>query len=251
MDKNSNAYTFIFAIIMVVVVASILAFTSTSLQKTQNANVRQEKKQNILFTVGVDSVMVDGKKQELTRPLAEENFDQYIKKMVALNKDGSVAEDVEAFKVDLAKELKKPIEEQVFPLYEAEVGGEAYYIIPIRGKGLWGPIWGYVSLKNDVNTVKGVIFDHKSETPGLGAEITKAWFEERFSDERIFDSSGNLVGVSVVKGYSGGNDKEDNSVNAISGATVTGDGVSDMIEERLSHYLAYFKQQENFKVAVK
>jgi len=241
MNRNSNAYTFIFAIIMVVVVASILAFTATSLQPIQNENVKQEKMQNILRTVGID----------VERSEAKENFDKYIVEQVALKADGSEDKEKDAFTADLAKELRKPVEEQIYPLYIAEVEGEKYYIVPLRGSGLWDAIWGYVALKNDVNTIKGVVFDHKAETTGLGGEITKAYFQERFADEKIFDSTGNLVGVSVVKGYGGGNAKDDNAVDAISGATITGDGVTNMISERLKHYLPYFKEQTDMKVAVK
>ncbi|SHI35690.1 Na+-transporting NADH:ubiquinone oxidoreductase subunit C [Mesonia phycicola] len=252
MNRNSNAYTFIFAIIMVVVVGALLAFTSISLSDRQNANVKQEKMQNILYTVGVDSVEQNGAMVPLSRPLAEANFKKYITKQIALNSKGEVVEEGDkAFQVDLAKELNRTVEEQKFPLYEAEVDGAKYYIIPLRGTGLWDAIWGYVSLKDDVNTIKGVVFDHKGETTGLGGEITKAWFQQRFEDEKIFDSSGNLVGVSVVKGYTGGSNKDDNAVDAISGATITGDGVTDMISERLKHYLPYFKNQTDMKVAVK
>jgi len=241
MNRNSNAYTFIFAIIMVVVVASVLAFTATSLQPIQNENVKQEKMQNILRTVGID----------VERSEAKENFDKYIVEQVALKADGAEDKDKDAFKADLAKEMNKPVDEQIYPLYIAEVEGEKYYIVPLRGSGLWDAIWGYVALKNDVNTIKGVVFDHKAETTGLGGEITKAYFQERFEDEKIFDNSGNLVGVSVVKGYGGGNAKDDNAVDAISGATITGDGVTNMISERLKHYLPYFKEQTDMKVAVK
>ena len=254
MDRSSNAYTFIFAIIMVIVVGAVLAFTSISLKEKQNANVKQEKMQNILYTVGVDSIEHNGELVPLSRPLAEANFKKFITKQVALNNKGEVVENGdEAFETDLelAKEAGKPENEQKFPLYEAEVDGEKYYIIPLRGTGLWDAIWGYISLKDDVNTVKGVVFDHKGETTGLGGEITKAWFQERFVDEKIFDSSGNLVGVSVVKGYGGGNNKDDNAVDAISGATITGDGVTKMISKRLKYYLPYFKQQTDMKVAVK
>ena len=237
---NTNSYTFIFAVIMVVVVASVLAFTATSLQPIQNENVRQEKMQNILATVGI----------ETERSEAEELYNKYITETIALKEDGSIAEGTDAFTVDLARELKKPVNEQVYPLYIADVEGEKYYIIPLRGKGLWDAIWGYVSLKNDVNTIKGAVFDHKGETPGLGAEITQVWFRERFADEKIFDGNGNLIGVSVVKGNVGPSNKEDNKVDAISGATITGDGVSDMISERLQHYLPYFKKQTDIKVAI-
>tara|TARA_R100001369_G_scaffold21881_3_gene39758 strand:- start:62285 stop:63028 length:744 start_codon:yes stop_codon:yes gene_type:complete len=237
---NTNSYTFIFAVIMVVVVASVLAFTATSLQPIQNENVRQEKMQNILATVGI----------ETERSEAEELYNKYITETIALKEDGSVAEGTDAFAVDLARELKKPVNEQVYPLYIADIEGKKYYIIPLRGKGLWDAIWGYVSLKNDVNTIKGAVFDHKGETPGLGAEITQVWFRERFADEKIFDGNGNLIGVSVVKGNVGPSNKEDNKVDAISGATITGDGVSDMISERLQHYLPYFKKQTDIKVAI-
>ncbi|MCP9198442.1 Na(+)-translocating NADH-quinone reductase subunit C [Gramella sp. GC03-9] len=238
---NSNGYTFMFAVIMVIVVASVLAFAATSLQPTQQENIRQEKMQNILATVGI----------ETDRAGAKELYDQYIVEEIALTEDGTPAEDVDAFQVDLAKELKKDVSEQVFPLYVAEVEGSKYYIVPLRGNGLWNAIFGYISLKDDINTIKGATFDHLGETPGLGAEITKEWFREKFEDEKIFDSNGNLVGVSVVKGNIDVSDKDDNRVDAISGATITGDGVSDMISERLKRYLPYFEKQKDIKVAIK
>ena len=238
---NTNGYTFMFAVILVVVVASVLAFTATSLQPTQRENVRQEKMQNILATVGI----------ETDRPGAEELYNQYIVEELALNENGEVDESKNAFEVDLAKELKKPVDEQTFPLYIAEVEGKKYYVLPLRGNGLWNAIFGYISLKDDVNTIKGATFDHLGETPGLGAEITKEWFKKSFEEEKIFDGSGNLVGVSVVKGNIDASDKEDNKVDAISGATITGDGVSDMISERLKRYLPYFRTQTDIKVAIK
>ena len=238
---NSNGYTFMFAVIMVVVVAAVLAFAATSLQPTQQENIRKEKMQNILSTVGIST----------DRDGAKELYDQYIVEEVAIREDGSVDESIDAFKVDLAKELKKDVGEQVFPLYVAEVEGSKYYIVPLRGNGLWNAIFGYISLKDDINTIKGATFDHLGETPGLGAEITKQWFREKFEDEKIFDENGNLVGVSVVKGNIDVSDKDDNKVDAISGATITGDGVSDMISERLKRYLPYFEQQKDIKVAIK
>ncbi|HSP11327.1 MAG TPA: Na(+)-translocating NADH-quinone reductase subunit C [Salegentibacter sp.] len=237
---NSNGYTFMFAIIMVVVVATVLAFTATSLQPTQRENVRQEKMQNILATIGV----------ETDRPGAEELYNQYIIEELSLREDGSVDEDVDAFQVDLAKELKKPGSDQVFPLYIAEVDGEKFYIVPLRGNGLWNAIFGYISLRDDLNTIAGATFDHLGETPGLGAEITKEFFRQKFVDEKIFDESGNLVGVSLVKGSIDLSDKDDNQVDTISGATITADGVSDMIYERLNRYLAYFEKELDIKVAI-
>ena len=235
---NSNSYTFIFAIIMVVVVGVVLAFAATSLQPRQYENMRQEKMQNILATVGVQT----------DRAGAESLFQEYIKEQLVLNNQGEVKEGVNAFDVDLAKEIKKADTEQNFPLYIAEVDGETYYIIPLRGAGLWNAIFGYISLKDDVNTIKGAVFDHLGETPGLGAEITQEWFRERFTDEKIFNENGELIGVSVVKGNTS-TSKDDNKVDAISGATITGDGVSDMISERLQHYLPYFKSKTDINLA--
>ncbi len=235
---NTNSYTFIFAIIMVVVVGVVLAFAATSLQPMQYENMRQEKMQNILATVGI----------QVERSGAEALFEQYIKEQVVLNNQGEIKEGVSAFDVDLAKELKRSPEEQNFPLYVAEVEGETFYIVPLRGAGLWNAIFGYISLQNDVNTIKGAVFDHLGETPGLGAEITQEWFRERFAGEKIFNENGELIGVSVVKGLSS-TAKDDNKVDAISGATITGDGVSDMISERLQHYLPYFKSKTDMNFA--
>lgn len=237
---NSNSYTFIFAIILVIVVGSVLAFAATSLQPLQNENVRKEKMQNILATVGI----------ETSRDESEVLYSQYVKEAFALNENGEVKETVDAFQVDLKKELRKPVKDQAYPLYVAVIEGEKYYIVPLHGKGLWDDIWGYIALKDDINTIKGAVFDHKGETPGLGAEITQSWFRERFTNEKIFDSNGNLIGVSVVKGSPDPSIKDDNKVDAISGATITGDGVSDMISERLQHYLPYFKKQQEIKVAI-
>src|SRR5690606_19166355 len=187
---NSNAYTFIFAIVMVIVVGTILAYAATSLQPTQYENMRQEKMQNILATVGI----------ETDRAGAEELYRKHIKEEAVLDSEGNFREDVNAFEIDLAREIKRDKTEQNFPLYIADVDGESFYIIPLRGAGLWNAIFGYIALKDDVDTVKGVVFDHLGETPGLGAEITQVWFRERYTDEKIFDGSGNLVGISARKG---------------------------------------------------
>ncbi|MFO7746051.1 MAG: NADH:ubiquinone reductase (Na(+)-transporting) subunit C [Psychroflexus sp.] len=241
MNKNSNAYTFIFAIAMVVVVAVTLSFTATTLSPLQKENVRKEKMQNILSTIGID----------VDRDSAEELFNKHITQQLALNHEGEEKEGVVAFDVNLAKELSKPDDEQTYPLYIANYEGSEFYIAPLRGNGLWDAIWGYIALKDDANTVKGVVFDHKGETAGLGAEITTDWFQQRFTDEKIFNNDGDLVGVNVVKGYSGGNDKDDNKVDSISGATITSDGVSEMIEKRLKNYLPYFKKRQEIKVVTR
>lgn len=234
MDRNSNGYTFMFAAIMVVVVGALLAFAATSLKSRQDENVKKEKMQNILASVGV---VVD-------REQAAEQFTTVIKEQLALKSDGTVDASAKAFDLDLKKELSKKVEDQRFPLYIAELDGEKFYVVPLRGAGLWDAIWGYVALESDLNTIKGAVFDHKGETPGLGAEITQKWFQDRFIGEKIKDQSGEIVGVAVAKGNSSAS-KDDNKVDAISGATITGNGVTDMIKERLSHYKNYFESQKS------
>ena len=232
MSRDSNLYTFLFVGIMIVGIASILAYTSQTLKPMQDENVKNEKMQNILSTVGIN----------VNREEAEESYKKYIVEELALKIDGSINENINPFSdLNLAKELKKDYEDQHFPLYVAEINSEKYYIIELRGTGLWDAIWGYISLKSDFNTVNGVSFDHKGETAGLGAEITKDWFKESFKDEKIFNSNGQLVGIKVLKGNNDPNniDKDDHEVDAISGSTITGDGVTDMIYERVNNYLPY------------
>ena len=235
MDKNSNIYTFLFVGIMVIGIASILAFTSQTLKPMQKENVKNEKMQNILSTIGIN----------VSREEAEGLYSKYIKKELALKIDGSVNKSLNPFsEINLAKEIKKDYKNQHFPLYIAEVESEKYYIIELRGVGLWDAIWGYISLKSDFNTINGVSFDHKGETAGLGAEITKDWFKESFVDEKVFSKNGELVGITVLKGNNDPKnlDKNDHEVDAISGSTITGDGVTNMIKERLNNYLPYLEK---------
>ena len=229
MDRNSNTYTFIFAIIMVVVVAAALAFTATTLKPLQAENVRQEKMQNILSTIGIN----------VSRTEASEQFSDFVKEELALNFDGTVNTEVDAFKIELMKETKKPSDKQAFPLYIAEKEGKKFYVIPLFGAGLWKEIWGYVALDEDKNTIVGASFDHAGETAGLGAEINQSWYEDQYIGKTILDENNNFVSVTAVK--SGATADPKHSVDAISGGTITSDGVSDMLAERLGNYLPYFK----------
>jgi Na+-transporting NADH:ubiquinone oxidoreductase subunit C len=237
MNRDSNKHTYIFAVLMVLSVAFVLSFTSESLKDLQNANVKKEKMQNILSSVGIN----------VTRDESEDLYMDYISEELSLKSDGTIDNDIDAFDINLALEVKKDSETQRFPLYIANVENEKFYVIPLRGAGLWAEIWGYIALKEDINTIKGVSFDHKSETAGLGAEITEDWFIDSFTDEKINDSQGNFVGVYLTKSNNDprNEDKMDNEVDAISGATITGDGVSDMIIERVQNYLPYFNNISN------
>ena len=228
MDVNKNSYTFGFASIMVVVVAALLSVAAISLKPFQSRNILLEKKQNILSSVGIN---IDREEADIQYPI-------FVKEELVLNYKGEEVDGV-AFDVDLQKELKKDKKLQSLPLFISEVDGKKQYIIPLRGKGLWGPIWGFISLEDDLNTVFGAVFDHKSETPGLGAEINQPFFEDPFSGKSIFDGE-ELKSIRVVKGGAG----EDYmyGVDGISGGTITSDGVTDMLLERLTMYLPYFNK---------
>jgi Na+-transporting NADH:ubiquinone oxidoreductase subunit C len=237
MNRDSNKHTYIFAILMVVSVAFVLSFTSESLKDLQNSNVKKEKMQNILSSVGIN----------VSRDESEDLYMDYISEELSLKLDGTIDSDIEAFDINLALEVKKDSDTQRFPLYIANVENEKFYVIPLRGAGLWAEIWGYIALREDINTIKGVSFDHKSETAGLGAEITEDWFINSFNEEKIKDLQGEFVGIYVSKTNNDpeNNDKMDNEIDAISGATITGDGVSDMITERVQNYLPYFNNITN------
>ncbi len=235
MHKDSNKATFLFSSGMVVVIAVMLSVASISLAPYQDKNVRVEKMKNILTSVGVHAETGE----------AEQLFKKYITKQVVLNIKGEeVTGDVAAFDIDLKKEQDKiktgKGDARLFPLFVANRNGNAYYIIPVRGKGLWGPIWGYVSLEGDMNTIHGASFGHKSETPGLGAEIETEEFQNQFIGKKIFDESGNFVSVKAIKG--GAAPGNLHGVDAVSGATVTSDGVSEMFKRTFGNYIPYFKK---------
>ena len=141
MNRNSNSYTFIFAAVMVVVIASLLAFTSQSLKPLQNKNVKNETMQNVLLSIG----------ENVERDQAAEVFNSVIKQQVALKSDGSVDPSVDAFSINMKNEIKKPADEQRYPMFIAEKEGQTYYIVPLYGTGLWDAIWGYVALEADEN----------------------------------------------------------------------------------------------------
>lgn len=233
MDKNKPSYTFMFASVMVIVVAIALAGASIGLSQRQNTNIRLEKMQNILSSVNI----------RVERDNADDVFNQYVQKQMVLNDKGQVVEGKAAFDVDLAQELKKKPEDRLYPLYMANLEGKDYYIVPMRGKGLWGPIWGYIALEGGekISNVYGATFDHKGETPGLGAEINTEGFQQQFIGKKIFDEEGNFKPIAVLKG---GADPDDlHGVDAISGGTITSNGVTEMIRRTLAKYEPFFKSQ--------
>ncbi len=228
--KYSNRYIFVYASIMVVVVALVLSLLATLLQPIQERNIRLEKMQNILASINI----------EVEREESADVFYDYIVQTKILDHEGEEMEG-DAFEVDLEDEIRKDLEERQMPLYITEVEEDTLYVLPLRGAGLWGPIWGYVSLKSDFNTIAGANFDHASETPGLGSQIADEEFESRFKGKKIYDQEGNYRAVDVVKN---GVDPDDpHRVDAITGATMTCDGVADMLYEGIRVYEPYFNKQ--------
>lgn len=233
MDVNKNSYTFTFSAILVLVVASVLAFAAESLKPMQKENMRLEKMQNILASVKIQA----------TPEEASGLFDKYIVDQKLLNSNGEIVspEGKTAFDIDVVKEYKTiDAENRSYPLFLFEKDGEKKYIVPMAGSGLWGPIWGYVAINDDMSSVFGSTFDHKSETPGLGAEIKEEAFQERFIGKEIFGENMTYESIEVVKG---GVDvsNEPHKVDGISGGTITSKGVGEMLERTLNVYVPYFK----------
>lgn len=225
----TNRYIFIYASAMVVIVALVLSTAATLLRPLQERNMRIEKMQNILSAIDIPA----------PRAEAEELFNRYITTTKIVNHLGEELEG-DAFEVELQDENRKPLTERQLPVFIAEVEGETLYILPIRGGGLWGPIWGYIGLRSDLATVVGANFDHASETPGLGAEIADRPFQAQFPGKRIFDEDGNFRPIRVVKGRAPAGDLH--AVDGISGGTITSNGVTDMLRDGLEVYKSYFEK---------
>lgn len=227
MKQFSNRYIFIFSAVMVVAVAALLSLAATLLQPAQARNLEIEKKRNMLESINV----------EATRENTEELYEKFIKEGFVINSNGVPVEGIDPFTVVLRNEQKKPLEEQALPVFRAVPDdGEAVIIIPVEGKGLWGPIYGYISIKSDMNTIYGTNFDHKGETPGLGAEINTTPFESQFKGKKLFDNE-NFTSVKVLKG--GAPEGDIHGVDAISGGTITSKGLQNMIFDCLQKYNGY------------
>lgn len=229
---QSNRYVFIYASVMVILVALILSSAAMFLRPMQDRNVKIERMQNILSSVNIVA----------TRAEAEELFARYIVDSKVVNSQGDEIAG-SAFDIDLSVEIRKAAEQRQLPLFIADVDGQRFYIIPVRGAGLWGPIWGFLSFKEDLTTVFGANFDHASETPGLGSQIGERDFEEQFIGERIFDEAGNFAPIRVVRG--GARVDDPHGVDAVSGGTITSQGVDEMLMEGVGNYVSYFKKLQS------
>ena len=224
MNTNKNSYIFIYASVMVIIVAFLLAFVSSALKPIQQKNVELDKKKQVLAALNI------------FEKDAEAAYNTYVKADQLLAADGTVAAEQGGFAVENAN-----VSETQLPLYVCEVEGETKYVLPLYGAGLWGPIWGYVALNADKETIYGVYFSHAGETPGLGAEITnRDKFQVPFIGKKALNADGDVV-ISVVK-----NGKVQNAefeVDGISGGTITSNGVNAMLKDGIGLYKAFLAKK--------
>lgn len=220
MNTNSNSYTIIYASVMVVIVAFLLAFVSSSLKETQYKNVELDTKKQILAALNIYDVQD-----------AEAEYNKVVKADQLMQADGTLAANDGAFQTS----YKGEIAEGRLHVFSCEVEGQTKYVLPVYGAGLWGPIWGYIALNDDKDTVFGVYFSHQGETPGLGAEIAKPVFQDQFLGKRVMENGAVALGVEK----NGKVSKPDYQVDGISGGTITSKGVDAMIKDCLSKYNAF------------
>ncbi len=243
-NTEKNSYTVLFAIGMVIVVGSLLSFIAMQAKPYIKANERFEKQQNILYAMGIHNNEEEGSSVEfITTDVVEAEFKKYITKQIVIQGD-NITEDDQAFLIDVKKEQNKakdPDYDRKLPVFIGEKDGKEIYVVPVRGKGLWDAIWGFVAMDKNM-TVQGVFFDHKAETPGLGAEIKQRYFMDDFAGES-FLVDGTFTSIKVAKGNNDPKNliKDDNEVDALAGATITGDGISAMLKKDLRLYVDYFK----------
>lgn len=258
MNTNSNTYTVIYSVLLTLVVAAVLAFVSSSLKDRQNENIATEKKQSILKSAALG---LEKPESESLNSYIDKLYKEYIVDEFVLNTKGEKLDNEKAENVDLkaqydimrqitsAKDQTKAeaLKEKLrLPVFVCSKDGKTLNIFPCYGAGLWGPIWGYVAVEDDFNTIYGVAFDHKGETPGLGAEIANNKFTSQFPGKKLYDENGNFVSVAIVKG--GGQQDNPNGVDAVSGGTITSSALQNTIANWFAQYSAYFEAARAAKV---
>ena len=230
MNKQSNTYTVLYIIVMVIVVGAALAITSLALKPRQQENIDADKMKQILAA----ALITPAKGQVV------EDYNRFITSTFVVNATGDRIDGVDAFNVNVAEQSKIPADQRELPVFEARTAdGAVKYILPVYGAGLWGPIWGYIAFDADGATIYGAYFAHQGETPGLGAEIEKPAFSSQFEGKTVF-KDGRFKPVAVVKAGQKPLDGED-YVDGISGGTITSKGVGSMLDNCLSPYKTFLK----------
>ena len=225
-NTNSNVYTVVYASVMVIIAAFLLAFVTSVLKDKQDANVANDKRGQILSSLNIRNV------EDVTG-----EYKKVILNDLVLDVNGTVLQEKGGFDVESKDITAKNPADKKLPLYVAKVNNDTIYVVPLYGRGLWGGISGYLALKKDFDTVYGAYFTHESETAGLGARIVEEEFQDKFKNKKAFaDSTFQKVALSLSKKVE---DKE-HQVDAITGATLTSNGVSKMFLSSLQPYQKYF-----------
>lgn len=235
---HSTRYIITFVAVLTMVVALVLSLLATGLKPIHDRNEAIYNKKAILSAI---NSYLSEKPSAMSADQVQQIFDDQIQQEV-VDMNGNVIDGLKAEDIDMAKEKKKPLAEQRLPVYVYNSPEGKVYIVSVRGSGLWDEIWGSIAIKDDYNTVVGATFDHKGETPGLGAEIKdNPKFPQQFIGKKINDENGNYVSIDVVKG---GIKDPEHQVDAISGATITSVGVAEMLERGLKYYEPFFENQK-------
>lgn len=234
MNKQSNLYTVFYASVLVMAVGVVLSVVYQAMRPKQIENIENDTKRQILAA----ALLTPANGETVAELYARHIEDSYI----VNSKGHKVDTSVSPFDVSVAAEVKKPAADRLLPVFECTTSQGLKYIVPVAGAGLWGPIWGYVALDDNGDTVYGAYFAHQGETPGLGAEIEKPAFSDQFKGKDIFNSSGAFQSVKVVKNGQEPSESDVAWVHAISGGTITSQGVQKMLANSLEPYSAFFKK---------
>lgn len=232
MNRQSNTYTIIYSIILVAIVGILLSVVYQALRPQQVENIQNDKKRQILAA----ALISPAEGEDIAQLYADHVTDSFIVNSEGEKIDGTT----DPFTVKVEMEIKKPAGERLLPVFVCKTDTGDKYIVPVYGAGLWGPIWGYIAMDSNGDTIYGAYFAHQGETPGLGAEIEKPAFSDQFKGKDIFSREGDFQSVKVVK-----NGQEPASgawVHAISGGTITSQGVQRMLSNSLEPYSAFLKK---------
>ncbi len=245
--QQSNTYIIVFSAILTIVLGGLLSLANQGLKPMQEKSVELDTKKKILGAV-----------MDLGDKKGAEIIDLYGKSIqsMVVNVNGEPVEkdekgnNIVAEDVNVAKNYKKAPEDRLYPVFKYHKEGSPdaveAYIFPVYGKGLWGPIWGFIALETDLTTIKGVSYDHKSETPGLGARITSSEVSDRYNGKKVFDDQGKLISVAMLKGENNAPSKlNEHIIDGMSGATLTANGMNEMLASYFKYYQAYIKKVKN------
>lgn len=242
--RQSNTYIILFAIALTVVFGGALSLTSVGLKPLQDKQIELDTKKKILSAV-TDISNVKDPNEILSL------YDKKVKSLVVDYKGNVLEKDAKgnayvAEKVNVQKNYKKKPEERAYPVFKfvGDNGKVEAYVFPTFGAGLWDWISSYVAFGSDLNTVKGIVFDHKGETPGLGARITEKNVQQRYVGKEIYDQNGKLISITMVKGE-GNEGLSKYQVDGMSGATMTAKGVNAMLKQYMECYSAFMEKNKS------